>query len=84
MKIDTKDFGASVGVGAPKLSVDPEMSWKYPIGPATDACVVYLAGMTVPAGKTQTGVAEPGVVRNIGCVVYSAAGLTVGALSIKP
>ena len=31
-----------------------------------------LAGMTVPAGNTHTDADAPGVVRNIGCVIYSA------------
>ena len=82
VKIDTNDFGASAGT--PGVSVTPEMSWKYPFSPATVACVVYLAGMTVPAGNTHTDADAPGVVRNIGCMIYSATGLTVGALSIKP
>ena len=82
VKIDTNDFGASAVVAG--VSFNPDMSWKYPFSPATVACVVYLAGMTVPAGNTHTDADPPGVVRNIDCVMYSAAGLTVGALSIRP
>ena len=80
VKIETNDFGASTpGVAA----ACPDKSWKYPLPPGTVAWVEKLAGTTVPAGNTQTG-AQPGVLRNMGWVVYSATGDAVGALSIKP
>lgn len=79
VKIETNDFWTST----PGVAVRPDRSWKKPFPPGTVAWVEKLAGTTVPAGNTHTG-APPGVLRNMGCVVYSATGEAVGALSIKP
>ena len=38
----------------------------------------------MPAGKMQSESGDPGVLRNIDCVVYCARGLAVGAFSISP
>lgn len=77
--METNDFGAST----PGVAECPDKSWKKPLPPGTVAWVEKLAGTTVPAGNTQAG-APPGVLKNMGCVVYSATGDAVGALSIKP